>query len=500
LYILLNLHTHGIINTRILRVLIESPIDTFLYYKWDYCGLGEHHAPMDLKSIRVLLNPDLTPNKWYNILHEIGNELPPPILPDGRPVEPQMLERLFAKELIRHEVSSEEYIKIPEEVREVYVELGRPTPLIRAIRLERALKTPAKIYYKYEGVTPTGSHKVNTAVAQVYYNMIEGVERVVTETGAGQWGSALSLAGALFNVKVRVFMVKSSYMQKPYRRVLMELYGAEVYPSPSNITNFGRKILSEDSNNPGSLGIAISEAIEDVLNSDNSKYCLGSVLNHVLLHQTVIGLEAKTQMEVIGEYPDYVIGCVGGGSNFAGLSYPFVKDRLKGKSETKFIATEPKACPTLTKGVYAYDYGDTAKLTPLLKMYTVGHKYRVPPIHAGGLRYHGDAPTLCLLVRKGIIEPMAYSQTEVFKAAHLFASTEGIVPAPESAYAVKAAIDVAIEAKKKNEKKVILFNLSGHGLLDLQGYLEYLENKLADYEPKEIDLSYLPRVPVKAKL
>ena len=449
---------------------------------------------MDLKSIRVLLNPDLTPNKWYNILHEIGCEIPPPILPNGKPIEKHLLEKLFARELVRQEFSSEEYIVIPEDVREVYVELGRPTPLVRAVRLERILDTPARIYYKYEGVYPTGSHKLNTAIAQVYYNMVEGVERVVTETGAGQWGTALSLAGAIFNVKVRVFMVKSSYIQKPYRRILMELYGAEVYPSPSSITSFGRRILSEDPDNPGSLGIAISEAIEDVMNNDNSKYCLGSVLNHVLLHQTIIGLEAKKQMEIIGEYPDYIVGCVGGGSNFAGISYPFIKDKLKGKSSIEFIAVESKACPTLTRGVYTYDYGDTARLTPLLKMYTIGHKYSVPPIHAGGLRYHGCAPTLSLLVSKGIVKPVAYGQREVFKAAHIFALAEGIVPAPESAHAVKAVIDLALKAKKRREKVTILFNLSGHGLLDMQGYLEYLEGKLADYEPKNIDLSYLPKI------
>jgi tryptophan synthase beta chain len=406
-----------------------------------------------------------------------------------------MFERLFPRALVDQEMSSERYIKIPDAIRNTLIELGRPTPLIRARRLEEFLRTPARIYYKYEGVLPTGSHKVNTAVAQVYYNMVEGVERVSTETGAGQWGSALSLAGALFGVKVRVFMVRSSYEQKPYRRILMDLYGAEVIPSPSSVTKFGRSVLEKDPNHPGSLGIAISEAIEDVLSDDKARYSLGSVLNHVLLHQTIIGLEAKKQLEELGEKePDYVVGCVGGGSNFSGISYPFVQDRLRGKTSTRFVAVEPKACPSLTRGVYTYDYGDTAGLTPLLKMYTVGHRYRVPPIHAGGLRYHGDAPTLCLLVHEKIIDAVAYHQTEIFEAGRIFARTEGIVPAPESAHAVKAVIDIALDAKRKNEKPLILFNLSGHGLLDLQGYREYLEGRLVDYEPETIDLSYLPKL------
>ncbi|MDT7895039.1 MAG: TrpB-like pyridoxal phosphate-dependent enzyme [Desulfurococcales archaeon] len=446
-------------------------------------------------SIRASQIEEFVPKYWYNILPDLPKPLPPPRLPDGSVPPRSMFERLFPRSLVDQEISQERFIKIPEEIRETLISLGRPTPLIRARRLEQYLKTPARIYYKFEGVLPTGSHKVNTAVAQAYYNKIEGIERVSTETGAGQWGSALSLAGALFGLKVRVFMVRSSYEQKPYRRVLMELYGAEVIPSPSNITKFGRSVLEKDPNNPGSLGIAISEAIEDVLSDEKARYSLGSVLNHVLLHQTIIGLEAKKQLEEIGERePDYVVGCVGGGSNFAGLSYPFIHDRLRGKSNTRFLAVEPKACPSLTRGVYTYDYGDTAGLTPLLKMYTVGHRYRVPPIHAGGLRYHGDAPTLCLLVAEKIIEAVAYHQTEIFEAGKIFARAEGIVPAPESAHAVKAVIDLALEARKKNEEMVILFNLSGHGLLDLQGYKEYLEGKLADYEPETIDLSYLPKI------
>ncbi|MEM4672231.1 MAG: TrpB-like pyridoxal phosphate-dependent enzyme [Sulfolobales archaeon] len=453
---------------------------------------------MDLRirpSIRASQREDLVPEYWYNILPDLPKPLPPPRLPDGSIPPRSMFERLFPKALVDQEMSSERYIKIPYEVRETLIRLGRPTPLIRAVGLERFLGTPARIYYKYEGALPTGSHKINTAVAQIYYNKIEGIERVSTETGAGQWGSALALAGALFSVKVRVFMVRSSYNQKPYRRVLMELYGAEVIPSPSTLTRFGKAVLEKDPESPGSLGIAISEAIEDVLSNEKARYSLGSVLNHVLLHQTIIGLEARKQLEEIGEEePDYVVGSVGGGSNFAGLSYPFIHDKLKSRSKTKFIAVEPKACPSLTRGVYTYDYGDTAGLTPMLKMYTVGHRYRVPPIHAGGLRYHGDAPSLCLLVNEKIIDAVAYHQTEVFEAGRIFAMSEGVVPAPESAHAVKAVIDIALEAKRKNEKIVILFNLSGHGLLDLQGYKEYLEGSMQNYEPEVIDLSYLPKL------
>jgi tryptophan synthase beta chain len=445
--------------------------------------------------IRASQKEEIVPEYWYNILPDLPKPLPPPLLPNGSIPPKSMLERLFPRSLVDQEMSSERFAKIPEEVRETLISLGRPTPLIRARRLKQYLKTPARIYYKYECVLPTGSHKVNTAVAQLCYNKIEGIERKSTETGAGQWRSALSLAGALFGVRVRVFMVRSSYDQKPYRRVLMELYGAEVFPSPSTITKFGRSVLEKDPNHPGSLGIAISEAIEDVLSDEKARYSLGSVLNHALLHQTVIGLEAKKQLEEMGKnMPDYVVGCVGGGSNFAGLSYPFVYERLRGKHNIRFLAVEPRACPSLTRGIYTYDYGDTAGLTPLLKMYAVGHRYSVPPIHAGGLRYHGDAPTLCLLVAEKIVDTVAYHQTEVFEAGKIFARTEGVVPAPESAHAVKAVIDLALEAKKRNEKKVILFNMSGHRLLDLQGYKEYLESSLMDYEPEVIDLSYLPKI------
>ena len=433
-------------------------------------------APMELRSIQ---SPDILPSSWYNILADLPDELPPMRLPNGQVVEKPMLKQLFASALVEQEFSKQRYIEIPGKLREKYLELGRPTPLLRAKNLEEYLGTPAIILYKYEGVTPTGSHKINTALAQAYYNKLEGTETIVTETGAGQWGSALSLAGSLTGIHVRVYMVRVSYYQKPYRGVLMRIYGAEVYPSPSERTEFGRKLLRENPDHPGSLGIAISEAIEDVITSGGrAKYCLGSVLNHVLLHQTVIGLEAKKQLEELGVYPDVVIGCVGGGSNYAGLSYPFIHDRLKGSSDTRFVAAEPKAVPSMTRGEYRYDYGDTAGMTPMIKMHTLGHDFTPPPIHAGGLRYHGVAPTLSVLINKGIVEPVAYDQREVFEAGVLFAKLEGIVPAPESAHAVKAVIDESLKAKEKGKEEVILFNMSGHGLLDLQGYIDYLEGRI----------------------
>ncbi len=405
------------------------------------------------------------------------------------PVDPRMLERIFARELVRQEASMERFIEIPAGILKGLVEFARrPTPLFRARRLEKYLGTTAEIYYKYEGATVTGSHKINTALAQAYYNKEQGIERLVTETGAGQWGSALSAAGAYFGVKVRVYMTRSSYKQKPYRRTLMELYGAEVYASPSDKTNVGRSFLKEDPEHPGSLGIAISEAIEDVLTDERARYSLGSVLNHVLLHQTIIGLEAKMQFDEAGVYPDVLIGCAGGGSNFAGFTYPFIGDRLAGKSDSRFIAVEPRASPSMTRGLYTYDYGDTGGLTPLIKMHTVGHEYKVPPIHAGGLRYHGIAPTLSILVNHGIVEARAYHQTEIFEAASLFARIEGIPVAPETAHAVKAVIDEALAAKERGKRTVIAFNLSGHGLLDLQGYQEYLEGRLEDYEPMDLPI------------
>lgn len=433
-------------------------------------------APMALRASQT---PDYLPSSWYNILADLPSELPPMKLPNGQIVEKPMLEKLFAKTLVEQEFSRERYIQIPAELRSKYLELGRPTPLLRAKNLEDYLETPAIILYKYEGVTPTGSHKINTALAQAYYNKLEGTETIVTETGAGQWGSALSLAGALTGIHVRVYMVRVSYYQKPYRGVLMRIYGAEVYPSPSNRTSFGKKLLEQNPDHPGSLGIAISEAIEDVVTSGGkAKYCLGSVLNHVLLHQTLIGLEAKKQVEELGLYPDVVIGCVGGGSNYAGLSYPFIHDRLKGSSDTRFMAAEPKAVPSMTRGEYQYDFGDTAGMTPMIKMHTLGHDFTPPPIHAGGLRYHGVAPTLSVLINHGIVEPVAFSQREVFEAGTLFARLEGIVPAPESAHAVKAVIEEALRAKEKGRREVILFNMSGHGLLDLQGYIAYLDGKI----------------------
>ncbi|ANF22897.1 TrpB-like pyridoxal phosphate-dependent enzyme [Thermococcus piezophilus] len=435
--------------------------------------------------MKAVLQDSKIPKKWYNILPDLPEPLAPPLDPEtDEPIEPEKLLRIFAAELVKQEMTMERYIDIPKKVRELYAKIGRPTPLFRAMNLEKALKTPARIYFKYEGATITGSHKINTALAQAYYAKKQGIERLVTETGAGQWGTALSLAGALMGINVRVYMARASFYQKPYRKTIMRLYGAEIYPSPSDRTEIGRKFLSEDPNHPGGLGIAISEAIEDVLRDEKARYALGSVLNHVLMHQTVIGLEAKEQMKEF-EDPDVIIGCVGGGSNFAGLAYPFVKDRLDGKADYEFIAVEPRAAPSMTRGVYTYDYGDSGGLTPKMRMHTLGHTYYVPPIHAGGLRYHGLAPTLSILINHGIVRPVAYHQTEVFEAARLFARTEGIVPAPESAHAVKAAIDRALKAKEEGREEVILFNLSGHGLLDLKGYEDYLDDKLEDYEPEE---------------
>jgi tryptophan synthase beta chain len=438
---------------------------------------------MTVNNRAITLDKEGLPKVWYNILPDLPEPLPPPLDPENRkPLSPEKLEAIFPRELIKQEVSEERFIAIPEEVREVYMS-WRPTPLFRAIYLERKLKTPAKIYYKYEGVSPPGSHKPNTAVAQAYYNMREGIERLTTETGAGQWGSALAYATHQFGLKSKIFMVKVSYHQKPFRKVLMNLWGAEVVPSPSNDTPIGKQILKEEPDNPGSLGIAISEAIYEAATNEDTKYSLGSVLNHVLLHQTIIGLEAKRQLESIDEYPDYVVGAVGGGSNFSGIFWPFYYDRVSGKADndTRFIAVEPLACPTLTNGIYAYDFGDAARMTPLLKMYTLGHNFIPPPIHAGGLRYHGDAPTLCLLVKKGYVDAVAYDQVEVFEAAQMFFETEGILSAPECAHAIKAAIDIALEAKKSGEERVILFNLSGHGYFDMKAYEDYVEKRLPPY-------------------
>ncbi len=449
---------------------------------------------LDLQKFSAPRTPELLPKEWYNILPDLPEQLPPPLKPDGTPVKLEEMQVIFPTELLRQEFSNERTIPIPAELREMYLEMGRPTPLLRAKRLEEKLGTPAKIYYKYEGVLPTGSHKINTAIAQAFYNYKEGTRRLTTETGAGQWGSALSLASALYDLKLRVYMVRVSYEQKPYRKIMMQVYGAEVVPSPSNLTESGRKILEKDPDNPGSLGIAISEALEDAASNDDTKYSLGSVLNHVLLHQTIIGLEARAQLNELGiEAPDVVIGAVGGGSNFAGLAYPFYKLRRDRNMPIEIIAVEPKSVPSMTKGVYTYDYGDTAGLTPLLKMHTLGHRFVPPPIHAGGLRYHGVAPTLSILINHGHIKPVAYEQNEVFDAAVMFARTEGIIPAPESSHAVKAVIDKALEAKQKGEKRIILFNLSGHGLLDLKGYEDYMKGLLPHSREPKIDLSYLPK-------
>lgn len=420
--------------------------------------------------MRINLPEEDIPTHYYNISADLSGTVPKVLHPATEcPVSEKDLSPLFARELIRQEMSTKRDIKIPDKVREKY-KLYRPTPLIRAMQLEKALGTPAHIYFKHEGVSPTGSHKLNTAIAQAYYNKIEGVNNLVTETGAGQWGTALSFACAQFEMKCTVYMVKVSFEQKPYRKSLINAYGADIIASPSNTTDVGKSILAKTPDTPGSLGMAISEAVEVAAKDPSKKYSLGSVLNHVLLHQTIIGQETRKQLEKAGESPDIIIGCVGGGSNFAGISFPFIKDKMDGKS-IRFIAVEPKACSSLLSGAYKYDFGDTAKMTPLLKMHTLGCGFVPPPIHAGGLRYHGMAPLISLLYDKGLIEAQAYGQEEVFEAGLLFAKTEGIIPAPESAHAVKAAIEAARECK---EKKTIVFNLSGHGHFDLGAYDAYL--------------------------
>ncbi len=428
---------------------------------------------------KYLLPEAEIPNKWLNIIPLLPEPLEPPLDPETKePMSPDKLSVIFPEPLIEQEVSDKEWIDIPPEVLDI-LSLWRPTPLHRAKNLEEYLDTPAKIFYKNESVSPPGSHKPNTAVAQAYYNKVSGVKRLTTETGAGQWGSALSFATQFFDIECRVYMVRVSYNQKPYRRVLMETWKGEVIPSPSPNTNAGRQFYEKDPEHPGSLGIAISEAIEEAATREDTKYSLGSVLNHVLLHQTVIGLEAKKQMEEAGFYPDVVVGAVGGGSNFAGLSFPFIADRLRGdKDSLEVYAVEPTACPTLTKGEYKYDFGDTVGLTPLIKMHTLGHDFVPPPIHAGGLRYHGDAPLVCKLYDLGYIKAVAYDQKEIFEAALTFARTEGIVPAPESSHAIKKVIDEAKKCKETGEEKVILFNLSGHGYFDLSAYDRYLKGEL----------------------
>lgn len=448
------------------------------------------------EQTKFLLTEREMPTSWYNVAADMPGERPPMLHPvTKQPLTLPDLQPIFTTALIMQSVSKERYIEIPDELQDI-LKLWRPTPLYRARRLEKALDTPAKIYYKYEGVSPAGSHKPNTAVAQAYYSKQEGVRRLATETGAGQWGSALAMACAFFGLECKVYMVKVSYQQKPYRRSMMETWGATCIPSPSNETNAGRAILAKDPDSPGSLGIAISEAVEDTMTHDDTKYCLGSVLNHVCLHQTIVGEEALLQMEKAGDYPDVVIGCVGGGSNYAGIAFPFVRSVLTEGKKTRFVAVEPTACPTMTKGPYAFDYGDTAQMAPIAKMDTLGHTFVPPGIHAGGLRYHGMAPLVSELHQMGIIEAIAVPQTRVFEAAVQFARTEGIIPAPESAHAILGAIQEAQKAKESGESKVILFNLSGHGHFDMGAYDAYLSGKLMDYDyPAENIAAALKELP-----
>jgi len=450
-----------------------------------------------MDEVKIVMSEKEIPRKWYNIQPDLPSPLPPPINPaTHEPLGPADLAPIFPMELIKQEMSQDRWIDIPDEIIDIY-KLWRPTPLVRAKRLEKELKTPARIYFKNESVSPPGSHKTNTSIAQAYYNKKEGVTRIATETGAGQWGSSLAFACNLFGLKCTVYMVRISFEQKPYRKHLMKIWGAEVFASPTDKTKSGRDIQKKYPNTLGSLGIAISEAVEDAALHDDTKYSLGSVLNHVLLHQTVIGQEAEKQLKIAGEkHPDIVVGCVGGGSNFAGLAFPFVPAKLKGKDIT-ILAVEPTACPTLTKGPYRYDFGDTAKMTPLLKMYTLGHGFVPPGIHAGGLRYHGMAPLVSALVNSKIVEPRACHQTKIFESALLFARTEGIIPAPETAHAVKVAIDEAMKCKKEKKEKCILIGFSGHGHFDLTAYDNYLSGHLKDYEfPKDLLDQALEEVPV----
>ena len=445
---------------------------------------------------KILLEEADMPTHWYNVMADMPNPPAPPLGPDGNPVGPEALAAIFPEELIKQEMSAERWIPIPDEVREV-LRLWRPSPLYRAHRLEQALKTPAKIYYKNEAVSPAGSHKPNTAVAQAYYNKQAGIKRLATETGAGQWGSSLALAGQMFGLEVRVFMVKVSYEQKPYRRSMMRTWGADVFASPTDKTNAGRTILKQDPDSPGSLGIAISEAVEEAAGREDTNYSLGSVLNHVLLHQTVIGEEARKQLEMVGEYPDMVFAPCGGGSNFGGIAFPFFADKAAGK-EVKLVAVEPTSCPTLTKGIYAYDFGDAIGLTPLLKMYTLGHDFVPPGIHAGGLRYHGDSALVSQLHYEGLVDALAVPQLETFEAGVMFARYEGIVPAPESTHAIAAVIREARKCVETGEPKTLLFNLSGHGHFDMSSYDRYFAGELVDYDyPDEAikeSLAHLPKV------
>jgi tryptophan synthase beta chain len=455
-------------------------------------------AISSIRRTKFILDEDRIPTVWYNIAADLPVPPAPVLHPGtGQPIGPADLAPLFPMALILQEVSQDREVEIPGPVREAY-QLYRPSPLHRAHRLEQALDTPAHIYYKYEGVSPAGSHKPNTAIPQAWFNKQEGVTRLATETGAGQWGSALAFAGALFGLEVKVYQVRASYDQKPYRRMLMETYGAQIVASPSPDTSYGRRVLAETPDSPGSLGIAISEAVEDAATRDDTKYSLGSVLNHVLLHQTVIGQESIEQMGMAGEEPDVVIACAGGGSNFAGLSFPWVGRQLRGEGSYRVIAAEPEAAPSLTRGVYTYDFGDTGQMTPLVKMHTLGSSFIPPAIHAGGLRYHGMAPLVSLLKEQGMIDARSVHQRAAFEVGIQFARTEGILPAPESTHAIKVAVDEALEAKERGEARVILFNLSGHGAFDLASYEKYLAGELEDYEypaeKVEQALAALPQV------
>lgn len=439
------------------------------------------------KLTKIILPEDKLPKFWYNVQADMPNPLAPGLNPKTlEPLTPADLEPIFAKELIMQEVSTERYIEIPEEVRELYKQY-RPSPLYRAHALEKALDTPARIYYKYEGVSPVGSHKFNSAIPQVYFNKVQGIKRITTETGAGQWGTALSLACKYFGLEAVVYMVKVSYYQKPYRRSIMELYGGKCIPSPSDTTESGRNVLAKHPDSPGTLAIAISEAVEEALKRDDTNYSLGSVLNHVCLHQTIIGQEARLQLEMVDDYPDVVIGCCGGGSNFAGIAFPFIPDKVAGKN-IRLVGVEPAACPSLTKGVFAYDYGDLLGLVPVTKMYTLGHDFTPSGIHAGGLRYHGASPLVSQLYHDGLLEAIAVKQNPTFEAAILFAQNEGIVPAPESAHAIRAAVDEALKAKEEGVARTILFNLSGHGQIDLHSYDKYLSGETEDIEFSDEEL------------
>jgi tryptophan synthase beta chain len=442
-----------------------------------------------MTTTHVVLSAEDLPDRWYNIVPDLPASPPPALHPQTlEPLRPEDLEGLLPHGVVEQEFSEERWIEIPDRVRELY-QIWRPSPLHRATRLERALDTPARIYFKYEGVSPAGSHKPNTAIAQAYYAAQDGVRRMTSETGAGQWGSALSFAGSLFGLDVTVYMVRSSFQQKPYRRILMETWGAEVHPSPSPLTEAGRAVLEQSPDSPGSIGIAISEAVQDALSRDDTRFALGSISNNVLIHQSVIGLEAKKQLEIADDYPDVVVGCVGGGSGYAGLSYPFLHDTLTGRrTGTRFVAVEPDACPSLTRGTYAYDYPDTASLGPVLPMFTLGHNFMPAPIHAGGLRHHGSSPTMGTLVQHGHVQARSVSQTDIFSAAVLFARNEGFVMAPESAHGVRGAIDEALAAREAGESRAILVHVSGHGNFDMAAYDAYLAHTLTDHEPEQAEI------------